>query len=152
MAKKFMTAGEKKQRNKEVYDNFMAQADTQVKEFVEMLMQFYVYREDKANGSVHIHVGQKIDDLCFQSRLTSYTKHPMVILDSWDDDPQVFIRNGDYEINNTICMLNLNAITNFTFKKEGTDNDYTGRANFTYCDDVDYQVTVCVHKEGNEGV
>lgn len=151
MAKKFMTAGEKKQRNKEVYDNFMAQADTQVKEFVEMLMQFYVYREEKANGSVHIHVGQKIDDCCFMARLTSYIKHPMVILDSWDDDPQVKIRNGDYKINNTICMLNLNAITNFTFKKVDTGSDSRGQAEFTYLD-VDYQVTVCVHKEGNEGV
>ena len=136
----------KRELNLETLARFIEQ-HPELKEFVELVMQFDVWKEDseKPTGTIKIEFGKSKPDK-FIVRLGAILDKPEIHLDTYRGDPMLTFQDNRADFTTIGCSINLALIKNFTVINRDMDDLIYCEYSFSYDRIGDYRFIVKIEK------
>lgn len=138
----------KKQKELMVLENFKQNATPEIKELIDVLMKLHLDNEAENNVaklSISVGINKGID--CFVSHLTAHSTAPYVVISSWNNRPQIAIKDKNIKMDNTYAVIDLSDICNVTIEKYNTS---VGCYNITYhsvTNNLDYNLHIMLKEK-----
>ena len=136
----------KRELNLETLARFIEQ-HPELKEFVELVMQFDVWKKDseKPTGTIKIEFGKSKPDK-FIVRLGAILDKPEMHLDIYRGDPMLTFHDNRADYTTIGCSINLALIKNFTVINRDMDDLIYCEYSFSYDRIGDYRFIVKIEK------
>ena len=136
----------KREQNLKILADFTEQ-HPELKEFVELMMQFDVWKKDseKPTGTIKIEFGKSKPDK-FIVRLGAILDKPEIHLDTYRGDPMLTFQDNRADFTTIGCSINLALIKNFTVINRDMDDLIYCEYSFSYDRIGDYRFIVKIEK------